>query len=176
MILGWKQQTLFLNDPSFLYGKWGEYCITSPLRYNCSFLETLCLYCGTFSFCVKQIKLKQSSRSPERKIYWFIEGFLKNRRSFLEVLVPACWTVVLSHSLTNDQYHLNTEKLIQSRNLIKWWEDIAVAKLSLRGVKRKVCSVLDLQLIWLTSFGVEISFFEGGVGWLISYVDLTVFV
>lgn len=42
-----------------------------------------------------------------------------------------------------------------------------MAKLSLRGVKRKVCSVLDLQLIWLTSFGVEISFFEG---WLINFV------
>lgn len=101
MILGQKQKTLFLNDHSFLYEKWGEYCITSPLRYNCSFSETLCLYCGIFSFCVKQIKLKQSSRSPARKIYWFVEDFLKNKGLFLEILVPACWTVVLSHSLTH---------------------------------------------------------------------------
>lgn len=164
MVLGQKQQTLFLNDHSFLYGKWGEYCITSPLRYNCSFLETLCLYCGIFSFCVKQIKLKQSSRSPERKnllISW-------KTKSFLEILVPACWTVVLSHSLTNGQHHLNTEKLIKSRNLIRWWDDIPVVKLNLREWKGTSVLCLTCNSFSWPILGLRFrGFLESGFGWFI---------
>lgn len=39
----------------------------------------------------------------------------------------------------------------------------------LKGVKRKVCFVLDLQLIQLTYYGVEIRVFLGGGGSLVDY-------
>lgn len=72
--------------------------------------------------------------------------------------------MVLSHSLTNDQHHLNTENTDTEQKPHKMMRGYSCGQAELKGVKRKVCCVLNLQVIQLTNFGVEIRGFFGGVG------------